>query len=163
MDPRIVPLTQILRLNTKLLRNCVDGMSDEAAATRPSPATNNAAFIAAHCADARFYLLRLLGVELANPLTPYLAHAKGHDDIGRLPSLAVVGDAWTSASHALRERLEAISSEELDAEAPNAPPFPGTDKSGLALLTFLVQHESYHLGQLALLRKFVGLPAMKYN
>jgi hypothetical protein len=61
MDPRIVPLTQILRLNTKLLRNCLDGMTDEAAGARPSSTTNNAAFIAAHCSDARFYLLRLVG------------------------------------------------------------------------------------------------------
>jgi uncharacterized damage-inducible protein DinB len=163
MDPRIVSLTQILRLNTKLLRNCVDGMSDEAARLRPSSTTNNAAFIAAHCADARFYLLRLLGVELANPLTPYLASARGSDEAAPLPSLAVVRDAWGSASHALRDRLATISSQELEAEAPNAPPFPGTDKSGLALLTFLVQHESYHLGQLAMLRKYVGLPAMKYD
>jgi hypothetical protein len=163
MDPRIVPLTHILRLNTKLLRNCIDGMSDEAAALRPSPTTNNAAFIATHCGDARFYLLRLLGVELPNPLTPFLANARGIDEIARLPSLTDVRDAWTSASHALRDRLEGISSDELEREVPNAPPFPGTDKSVLALLTFLVQHESYHLGQLALLRKYAGLPAMKYD
>jgi uncharacterized damage-inducible protein DinB len=30
------------------------------------------------------------------------------------------------------------------------------------LLAFFVQHDSYHIGQLALLRKHVGLPAMQY-
>lgn len=163
MDPRIIPLTHILRLNTKLFRNCLDGMSDEAAAVRPSPTTNSAAFVAAHCVDARFYLLRLLGAELANPITPLLAGIRGIDEAARLPSLDVLRSAWTASSHALRDRLAAMSSDELDAQVPNAPPFPGTDKSRLALLTFLVQHESYHLGQMALIRKYVGLPAMQYD
>jgi hypothetical protein len=163
MDARIVPLTQILRLNTKLLRNCLDGMTDEAAGSRPSAATNNAAFIAAHTTDARFYLLRLLGVELANPLTPYIAKARSIDDIARMPSLDVIRDGWASASHALRDRLDAMTAGELEADVPNAPRFPGTDKSALSVLTFLVQHDSYHVGQLSLLRKYVGLPAMKYD
>jgi uncharacterized damage-inducible protein DinB len=33
----------------------------------------------------------------------------------------------------------------------------------LGALTFLVQHDSYHIGQLALLRKHAGLPAMRYT
>ncbi len=32
----------------------------------------------------------------------------------------------------------------------------------LTLLTFFVQHDSYHVGQLVLLRKHAGLPAMQY-
>ena len=163
MDPRIVPLSHILRLNTRLLRNCLDGMSDDAAALRPSPTMNNAAFIAAHCGDARYYLLRLLGVELDNPFAPYLAGARSIDDVAQLPSLAVIREAWTSASHALRDCLEALSSDEVRRQVPNAPAFPGTDKSVLSMLTFLVQHESYHLGQIALLRRYAGLPAMNYD
>ena len=33
----------------------------------------------------------------------------------------------------------------------------------LLLLTFMVQHDSYHLGQLSLLRKLAGLPGMSYT
>ena len=33
----------------------------------------------------------------------------------------------------------------------------------LGALTFLVQHDSYHLGQLTFLRKLAGLPAMRYT
>jgi hypothetical protein len=39
MDPRIAPLTEILRLNTRLFRNCLDGISDEMAVMRPSAST----------------------------------------------------------------------------------------------------------------------------
>lgn len=50
MDPRVVPLTEILRLNTKLFRNCLEGVTDEKAAMRRSASTNSAAFVAAHVA-----------------------------------------------------------------------------------------------------------------
>ena len=40
---------------------------------------------------------------------------------------------------------------------------PGVDRTRLGALTFLVQHDSYHIGQLALLRKPAGLPAMSYR
>jgi uncharacterized damage-inducible protein DinB len=160
MDPRIAPLTQILRLNTRLFRNCLEGIGDEQAAVRPSASTNSAAYVAAHVADARFYLLKLLGAEQPNPLAAYLAGAKSIDDVKKSPPLAEVQQAWTLASHALRDRLETITSAELDATVKTR--FPVPDQTMLAVLTFLVQHDSYHIGQLSLLRKHAGLPAMQY-
>lgn len=161
MDPRIAPLTDILRLNTRLFRNCLEGISDEQATLRPSASTNSAAFVAAHVADARFYLLRVLGADRPSPLAAYLKGAKGIDDLKACPPLAEIHRAWTDASHALRDRLDAITAAELD--APVKTPFPISDPTTLGVLTFLVQHDSYHIGQLALLRKHAGLPAMQYT
>lgn len=160
MDPRVAPLADILRLNTKLFRNCLDGMSDEQANVRPSPGANNTVFVAAHVADSRFFLLKVLGVDLANPLAPYLAKAKSIDDVTRFPTLSEIHSAWTAASHALRGRLDAISPTEWDERCGER--FPAADQSMLGAVTFLVQHDSYHVGQLAMLRRQVGLPAMSY-
>jgi hypothetical protein len=41
--------------------------------------------------------------------------------------------------------------------------FPIGDATVLGLIAFMVQHDSYHIGQLALLRKHYGLPAMRYS
>jgi uncharacterized damage-inducible protein DinB len=160
MDPRIAPLTEILRLNTRLFRNCLDGVTDEKAARRPSASTNSAVFVAAHVADARFYLLRVLGAAQPNPLAAFLEGARSIDDVKQCPSLEQIQRAWTAASHALRDRLDAITAAELDAPVKSA--FPIADPTMLSVLTFLVQHDSYHIGQLALLRKHAGLPAMQY-
>lgn len=160
MDPRVVPLADILRLNTKLFRNCLAGLTDEQARQRPSGTTNSATFVAAHVADARFYVLRILGVKQPSPLAKYLAQAKGIDDVKETPTLAEIATAWTEASHALRDRLAAITAAELDAAI--ATRFPVADATVLGAFTFLVQHDCYHLGQLALLRKHAGLPAMSY-
>ena len=161
MDPRIAPLTEILRLNTRLFRNCLDGITDEQAARRPSASTNSAGFVAAHVAEARFYLLGLLGVNEPSPLAPYLDGARGLNDVKQLPSLAETQRAWTTASHALRDRLDSLTATELDARIECPFPLPITDLTTISLLTFFVQHDSYHIGQLALLRKHAGLPAMQ--
>lgn len=162
MDPRVAPLTEILRLNTKLFRNCLDGVTDEQAAVRPSASTNSAAYIATHVAESRFFLLGMLSAELPSPLATYLKGARGIDDVKQFPPVDEIKRAWTTASHALRDRLDAITSAELDASIASPFPLPISDPTTLSLLTFFVQHDSYHIGQLALLRKHAGLPAMQY-
>lgn len=160
MDPRVVPLAGILRLNTRLLRNCLAAMTDGQAGVRPTTSINSAAFVAAHIADSRYFALRVLGAAAPSPLAPYLDAARSIDEVVELPPLAAVQSAWTAAAHALRDRLEVLPGADLD--APFTGRLPIDDRTVLGALAFLVQHESYHLGQLALLRKFAGLPAMSY-
>ena len=161
MDIRVAPLADILRLNTVLFRNCLDGLSDAQAAMRPTGATNNAAFVAAHLTNSRFYLLKVLGVAEQDPLAPYLDGQKSLDDLERLPPLSEIQTAWSKAAHLLRDRLAALTPADVD--APSVTRFPLSNGTLLATLTFLVQHDSYHLGQLSLLRKYCGLPAMRFQ
>ncbi len=156
MDPRVAPLAETLRLNTKLFRNCLDAMTDAQAAVRPSASTNSAAFVASHLVGSRYYLLELLGAGQANPIAQAGA---SKDDTAQQP-LNAISAAWTAVSHALRDRVGAMNAGELD--APVTTRIPVSEPTGLNVLTFLVQHDSYHIGQLALLRKYVGLPAMRY-
>ena len=161
MDTRVTALAEILRLNTVLFRNCLDELTDEQAAMRPTGATNSAAFVAAHLTNSRFYLLKVLGVAAEDPLAPYLDGRKGLDDLEKLPALSEIQAAWTRAAHLLKDRLAAMTAGEWD--GPSNARFPLANGTLLGTLTFLVQHDSYHVGQLSLLRKYCGLPAMKYQ
>jgi uncharacterized damage-inducible protein DinB len=160
MEPRVVSVAELLKLNTLLFRNCLVDFTEAQSRMRPTPRTNHAAYVAAHVTDARYLLLRVLGAEQPNPIGAYLAKAKTLDDVERWPTLAETRAAWDQAAHALRERLGAITSAELDGTM--RPKFFRDDQTCLYGLTFLTQHEAYHVGQLSLLRTFVGLPAMKY-
>jgi uncharacterized damage-inducible protein DinB len=161
MDARVEPLAAILRLNTRLLINCLAGLTDETARVRHGDGVNSATFIAAHVTDSRFFILRTLGGSLENPLSASLDKAKGIDDITEWPALDTIRTAWTDVSAAIDARLEAAQAGELT--LPVDARFPGVDRTRLGALTFLVQHDSYHIGQLALLRKPAGLPAMSYR
>ena len=163
MDPRLTPLAETLRLNNRLYRNCLAGLTDERARERPAGRgpTNSAAFIAAHLVDSRYYLLGLLGVKQPSPLK---GAPKGFNDIDQVisfPPLSEIQAAWTAAGEALDRQLALLGTATLD--APLDPGFPVESKNLLGVLVFLVQHESYHFGQLGLLRKHAGLPAMAYG
>lgn len=161
MDPRVAPLAETVRLNTRLFGNCLEGLSDEQARVRPSAATNSASYIAAHLVESRHYILKTLGVERPSPLDRYTGGWKSIDEITEWPSLAETRTAWSAVSDALGERLSGISANELD--APITTQMPLETRTVLGMLTFMVQHDSYHLGQLSLLRKSAGLPAMSYD
>jgi len=164
MDSRLIPLAETLRLNSRLYRNCLAGLTDERARERPAGRgpTNSAAFVAAHLVDSRYYLLGLLGKQEPSPLKG--ATTGGFNDIEQVtsfPPLTEIQSAWTAAGEALDRQLATVRTAQLD--APLDPGFPLDNKTLLGVLIFMVQHESYHLGQLGLLRKHAGLPAMAYD
>ena len=161
MDSRIAPLAEMLKMNTRLYRNCLAGLTDEKARVRPTGATNSAAFVAAHLVDSRYYLLSSLGSKETSPLKGAKGGFNKIDDVESYPPLAEIQKAWTAAGKALAERFDAMQAADLD--APLDPGFPIDNQTLLGLLTFLTQHESYHLGQLGLLRKYVGLAGMSYE
>jgi uncharacterized damage-inducible protein DinB len=160
MDPRIAPLAEMLRMNTRLYLNCLAGLPDDKARVRPTDTTNSAAFVAAHLTDSRYYLLGSLGVKEASPLKGAKGGFNKIDDVTTFPPLAEIQAAWTAVGKVLDHRLGAMAATDLD--APLDPGFPVETQTLLGLVVFLVQHESYHLGQLGLLRKHAGLPAMEY-
>src|SRR6516225_9816830 len=57
---------------------------------RPSASTNSVVFVATHVAEARFYLLKMFGIEQTSPLAAYLENARGIDDVKRFPPMAEI-------------------------------------------------------------------------
>jgi uncharacterized damage-inducible protein DinB len=161
MDPRVIAPAETLRINTKLFRNCLHGMTQTQAEARPADGGNSALWVAAHMVKARYGLLKRLGVERANPLPAELINAKGIDDVTVWPAVADVLAAWTDVSHVLRDRLPQLTAAELDAKVEVR--FPVFEQTQFAVLVFMVQHDSYHLGQLSMLRKVLGMSGMSYT
>ena len=161
MDSRLAPLADVFRLNTRLLINCLDGLSDDDARGSPVPGVNSAAFVAAHLVDARHGLLAMLGRAQQNPLAAALANARGMADVEALPRLGQLVSAWRSVGLALDACLADLDPSALDEPAPRN--FPIDDRSMLGVVAFLAQHDSHHVGQVALLRRALGYPAMRYS
>lgn len=159
MHPTVRPLAAMFSLNQRLLLNSLDGMSDEAARRRVGQG-NSAAFIAVHLVDARLYLLKGLGGDMAHPFGDRLQAVKTIDDMTWYPTLEEIRAAWQAVSARLDARLAELTDEELSTESPTR--FPIADRTRLGTITFLAQHDSYHIGQVSLLRRTAGLPAMQY-
>lgn len=151
----------VLKLNTRLFNNCFDGVDDAAALKRFINGNNNMAFLAIHLVDARYYLAGLLGVKAESPFKGTLDDVNGIDDIKEYPELSRLLNWWSEAGEILEQRFASISDEELGRKSPQD--FPLEDKTILGAVAFLLEHESFHIGQLAFLRKHAGLDPMSYD
>ncbi len=161
MLPNLLASAETCRLNDRLLLACLDGMDDAAAQKVLAPATNHAAFLALHLVDARCFLLRMLGDEVEHPFGDEYDDAKVIDDIERFPTVDELRAAWQETGPRLASALEGMTGKRLAARP--AFKFPVADPTLAGAVTFLAQHESYHVGQLALLRKGLGLGPMSYG
>lgn len=151
----------VIRLNTRLFLNCTEGVTDSLAVERPTDATNSLAFIACHVIDSRYFMAGFLGLELENPLTDLLGSARSVEDVRELPGIARIRDWWSAVSKEVEACVADLRSEDLVRASPQR--FPVDDSTVGGAVAFLVQHESYHIGQMALLRKYLGYPAMTYR
>ncbi len=161
MLPILQPSAETCRLNHRLLLACIDGMDDDTAQRVLVPNTNHAAFLVLHLVDARCFLLKMLGEENEHPFGDAYKDAKSIDDIERFPTLDELRAAWKQTGRWMKNAFETVTEEQLAAEPPFAMPVADTTCAGA--VTFLAQHESYHVGQLALLRKGLGLGPMSYG
>ncbi|HEU5041655.1 MAG TPA: DinB family protein [Gemmatimonadales bacterium] len=161
MHPVIAPLAAIYELNTDLLVNCLEGLTEEEVRHRLAGGGNSIAFLAAHLADTRHFAAARLGHPLPNPLTRYLADARTIDEIETLPPSAQIRGAWLAIADHLCSALDRLGEAELARQQVHR--FPLADSTVVGFVAFLAQHESYHVGQAAFLRRQLGKPAMAYT
>ena len=162
MDVRVAPLYEIFKVNSRLYLNCLDAMDNDQASWRPNEHTNSAAFVALHLVDTRLWMAGMLGLTPTHPFKEICDKVKTAGPTAQLPSLDDMRAAWKDITGQLRERFKTLTDADLGAPAKWNP--PGVDdKTMLGTLAFLMQHDSYHVGQMAILRKQVGLTAMSYQ
>ncbi len=141
------------KLNLKMLELNGGGITDEMAAHQPAEGVSSAAWILGHLTHSRRSLIQRLGGSL--PAEPVWAETYGRGGGGGTSHLgfAALGEAFKSTGEPLKEAFRAVA----DWDAPTKNPFSGTDQALEQLVAFLYMHESYHLGQIGMLRKLYGL------
>lgn len=161
MLPILKPSAETCHLNHRLLLACLDGMDDSAALKVLVPDTNHVAFLVLHLIDARCFLLKMLGQKVEHPFGKTYDSAKSIDDIETFPTLEELRAAWKQTGSWMRDAFEAATEERLASKPPLA--IPVADQTCAGAVSFLAQHEAYHVGQLAYLRKGLGLGPMSYT
>src|SRR5918995_696602 len=113
MESQVAPLAALYDLNTDLLLNCLDGLSDAEAQRRLEAGGNSITFLAAHLTDTRHFLVARVGRTLSNPLARYLADVRSIDEIIELPALDEIRSAWLAVSTHLQAVLAELTAAEL--------------------------------------------------
>ena len=72
MNNSVKPIAAIFKVNSTLLINKFKDVTEEFSLKRPNKKTNSMMFVLLHTIDARYFLLKYIGVEIKNPFGKYV-------------------------------------------------------------------------------------------
>ena len=152
----------IFNMNTKLFIDCMEGITEEQSNVRISSDTNSIKWIAAHIIWARYNASTLMGnPPVNNPYTGLFENFRPTNEADDYKTVIEINEEWKKASDLIENSFLKIENDFWEKEAPIKLSFIGDDTNA-GLITFLAQHESFHLGQLAILKKNITGISMKY-
>ncbi len=140
------------RQNANLLEKSYSGIQPSEWLLRPNQTTNSLLWIAGHLVWARSMVLRNLEQTWTRPWFELFARGSAIVEPEKYPAPEEVLAAWADISQTLGEALD-NAPEEVIAKPANPPSLDGT-RAGM--IAFLAYHETYHVGQAAYLRRWLG-------
>ena len=140
--------------NTGFLQKVVADLSPEQWLGRPSEHSNHITWIVGHVIWARHALINRVGGTWSCPGIEVFARSAKLDVSCSYPSPDALLALWRDSATALDAALSDLTPEALAAPAPAGPPSPDGKVSGF--IGVLAWHETYHLGQIAYLRSWLG-------
>ncbi|MGA2349137.1 MAG: DinB family protein [Terracidiphilus sp.] len=144
--------------NTGAVQKAVAGLTPEQWLSRPNDHSNHIAWIVGHVIWARQILITRVGGQWPCPgLEPFARSAK-LDESYSYPAPEVLLARLQESAAALETTFGALTPEALAAPAPPGPPSQDGKVSGF--IGVLAWHETYHLGQIAYLRSWLGLSSV---
>jgi uncharacterized protein YndB with AHSA1/START domain/uncharacterized damage-inducible protein DinB len=156
--PSIKPVAFILAGNDSLADRAFIGVKPDDLWKRPTPQNNSMLWIYAHMAATRARMLNALGDDYDPGLGDTFGRGAQVQDAGNYPSREKINEASREVNARLFAKLATVGDAELSREA-KAPRPPSVQTVG-EQLAFFALHDSYHVGQLAYVRKALGLPGV---
>lgn len=159
MDAIAASHLQILGLNASLVARAFEGVSDDDRHRAPEPHGNSMIWIAGHLAAMRLGMIGLVGGKADRPAwTALFARGAAPPARDAYPPSEELVAAFAATVPALASALEAMTEAQWAAPSPRS--FPVPDRSMRGALAFFAFHETYHVGQLAYLRTWLGHSAL---
>ena len=154
MDHTISAISSLFHTNDQLFHRALDGIDREHLLQRPHDGSNSLIWIAGHATTSRASLTKMLGESVENPWSELFKRGATIDSNVSYPEIQEIVSLWEDVTEKLMTRLKALTDEEL--AQPATFPVPAGDKTQRSAIVFLNYHETYHIGQMAYLRKWLG-------
>lgn len=154
MNPVLTTLKQMFKTNNFIMSKGIDDLSDEEILTRPNKDTNSLLYILGHLVTYRYQICKALGVEIEHNYDTLFDYGGKITDNTKFPTVATLKDDWAHITDKLYSAIDNATDEILQKEIPNKQPIG--EKNILGAVSFLAFHESYHIGQVAFIRKYLG-------
>jgi hypothetical protein len=149
----------IFEINTYLFSNSLESLSEEQANLQISPNTNNIKWLAAHIIWVRYLMSSFMGNPPdKNPYEGIFDNYKPINTSDDFKSLEEIKKEWEKSTKLLESSFSMIESDFWEKDSAIIVPIQ-IGKSNASLFSALAQHESTHIGQMAILKKYItGIP-----
>ena len=152
-------------LHHRLYNNVLDGFSDHESNQRLHGNTeiNHVKYLAGHLLNSQWGLAAVLGLNVEvkwNDLFAVMGLSEASDHVA-YPPIEEIKSEWNYLYTPLRQAIVELCDENLN-DKP-IPPFDQVATSVGELWAFINHHTAYHIGQIGILRRGFGKPAMRYD
>lgn len=158
MEPTI--LARLFGLSNSVLEMNLAGVSHEESLVRPAGTGNSINWVLGHILVSRNAVLSLLGIDRIwsdGQSDPYRRGSPGEIEADWVAPIESMKADLQRCQASMTRRFGELTAQDLDRPAP-APPGGGQTETIGDRLLFLHFHETYHAGQIGLLRRLSGHP-----
>lgn len=158
-SPRMLGIISLYDLQTPFFAFVTENITEEDARKRLDTKANHIGWLAGALVEQRFDLARRFGADIYQQGNELFKDFKGIQDDATYPSIATYQQDWDKITPILKTSLSELSDEELEKKIEMGPDF---SMSLYELITFTLYREANIIGQIALWRRLLGYPGMRY-
>jgi uncharacterized damage-inducible protein DinB len=154
MDTDFAHVQGMFKFNTDIVNKAIADVSAEDWFRKPGDDSNHLMWVMGHLVVHRARTLNTLGIDWDASWAPLFSRGSERVADGEYPSTEEMRTAWNQVSAKLSDALHNSSADVLAKAAPKGPPsFDGKTSGTVAFFAF---HDTYHVGQVSYLRKWLG-------
>ena len=154
MEADFKNITGMFRFNTDIVNRAIADVEPDDWFKKPGDDSNHLTWVLGHLILHRGKTLKYLGSDYDNTWSELFEPGSEHVADAQYPSIEELRSAWQDISSRLAAALTGAGEGVLTQEAPKGPPsFDGKLTGTVAFFAF---HDTYHVGQVSFLRKWLG-------
>ena len=156
--PVAAPLAMMFTINDGLVSRALDGLAPHELWHRPNSRNNPILWVAGHAVQTRAFVLKMLGEPFDTGWGDLFSRGSALREESAYPSREQIQEVAHEVNRRLHAAIAALDESQL-AKPASGPELPGA-KTVADQIGFFALHDSYHVGQLAYIRKGLGHPAL---
>ena len=156
---RTISLLKLFDYQTGFYAKALDGMSEDDMHNRLHTQANHPAWLAGALVHQRFMMASETGSKFKQTGEELFKDNKGIQTEVRYPTIKEYINDWDRITPEAREALVKIADKKLDSEIDMG----GMKMTYYELICYTIYREASLIGQLALWRRLLGYPALKYD
>jgi DinB superfamily len=154
MDTNLLYVDGMFKTNTNLVKKATEDIRPKDWFLKPGDGSNHLLWVTGHLVGSRGGVLKALGSDWSTPWGSLFARGATPAPPDQYPSVEEIRNAWGDISVRLAAAIADAPAELLAKPAPDGK--RSIDGKVGGVVAFLAYHETYHVGQVCYLRKWLG-------